>query len=84
MTPLSPVQNQWVTTPQQSQKESFAEAIASTKNNNRNYCCPVNIFGGIKKIRVDTSHEVSPLLVIFVLLIVKITMSKDSHFTGQQ
>ena len=33
-----------------------------------NYCCPVKIFR-IGEIRADTSHEVSALLVIFVLLL---------------
>ena len=31
-----------------------------------NYCCPVKLFQ-TKQIRADTSHEVSALLVIFVL-----------------
>ena len=44
------------------------------------FCCPVKLLLN-SKIRADTSHEVSALLVIFVFRLKKIiTMSKDSHF----
>ena len=54
-------------------KSKFTDVIGryyiGTKDvdfNNRIYCCPVKLFQ-TKQIRADTSHEVSALLVIFVL-----------------
>ena len=46
-------------------KETRSELLKPVKNI-INYCCPVKLFQ-TKQIRADTSHEVSALLVIFVL-----------------
>lgn len=48
------------------------------------YCCPVKKILLAGKIRVDISHEVSTLLIIFIYFGIIIIKSKDGLFTGQQ
>ena len=48
----------------------------------KKYCSPVKLLL-FSKIRADTSHEVSALLVIFDFIKKFITVNKVSHFSGQ-